>query len=229
MSATGRGAKRRKNDWYGTPSHVTDVFIRNNPDLPGGHWLEPCAGEGSIIRAVNAARQDVTWSYCEIRKECAPTLQRMCRRGELGGESHGCGVIGDYLTTQMLSGKHYDVIITNPPFSHAQEVIEHSMELAPQALIIMLLRINFYESEHRNGWMRQYMPDSHVLANRPSFVKNWQTGKRGADATAYAWMTWHGARKRKHGNIYLLPSVPRVDRLLSERENYGDSPRRAAA
>lgn len=232
MSASGRGAKRRKNDWYGTPSHVIDVFIRNT-DLPGGHWLEPCAGEGSIIRVVNRVRQDIDWSYCEIRKECEPTLKRMCQRGELIHDrararlSGGCGVIGDYLTTPFLD-RRYDVIITNPPFSHAQQVIERSMELAPQALIIMLLRINYYESDTRNSWLRQYMPDSHVLANRPSFVKNWQTGKRGADATAYAWMTWHGARKRRHGNIYLLPSVPRAERLLSERENYGE-PRRTAA
>jgi hypothetical protein len=220
VSATGRGAKRRRNDFYGTPTHATDVFIRN-ADLPGGHWLEPCVADGQIIRAVNHVRKDIQWSYCEIRKECAPTLQRMCRRGDLGGEPHGCGVIGDYLTTPFLD-RHYDVVITNPPFALAQEVIERSMELAPRALIVMLLRINFYESEHRNTWLRQYMPDSYVLANRPSFVRNWKTGKRGADATAYAWMVWHGAKKRRHGNVYLLPSVPRAERLLSERENYRD-------
>ncbi len=76
-----------------------------------------------------------------------------------------------------------DLIFTNPPFSLAQEFIEHAMSLAPT--VIMLLRINFLGSQKRYDFWQQFPPDGlFILSKRPSF-----TGK-GTDSIDYAWFVW---------------------------------------
>ena len=53
MSSTHRGAERRPADFYATPHWTVRRLLEALP-LPGGVWFEPCAGEGDIIKAVNA-------------------------------------------------------------------------------------------------------------------------------------------------------------------------------
>ena len=73
MSSTNRGGKRQDLDVYPTPAWVVDRLLEV-VDFPGGRWLEPCAGDGAIMRAVNAWRADVRWDACELRAECTPAL-----------------------------------------------------------------------------------------------------------------------------------------------------------
>lgn len=69
MSATGRSDVRRLDDFYATPAWCVRRLLEGvNP--PGGLWLEPCAGDGAIIRAVEEMRADVKWhavEYCVVR------------------------------------------------------------------------------------------------------------------------------------------------------------------
>ena len=81
-----------------------------------------------------------------------------------------------------------DLIFTNPPFSLAQEFIEHSMMFAPT--VIMLLRINFLSSQKRYDFWQQFPPDGlYILSKRPSF-----TGT-GTDSQEYAWFVWSDIKK----------------------------------
>ena len=97
--------------------------------------------------------------------------------------------------TEIQEGKDYfewsgevDLILTNPPFSLAQEFIEHSM--ACSTTVIMLLRINFLGSQARYDFWSQFPPDGLViLSKRPSF-----TGK-GTDSIDYAWFIWSDIKK----------------------------------
>ena len=205
MSATNRGAKRRARDCYFTPAYCTRLLVEN-VELPGGFWLEPTAGEGAIITEVNRLRANVCWSACEIRPRCAPALQRAVGDGPV--------VIADFLkTTVGTFGRElfapHDVAVSNPPYYLAQEVLEHSLELA--RTVVLLLRLNYLESEKRANFLRAHPPDVYVLPSRPSFCANRQ-GKRGTDATAYAWMVWPRARRRR-GSIRVLPSLPREERI----------------
>jgi hypothetical protein len=76
-----------------------------------------------------------------------------------------------------------DLVFTNPPFSLAQEFIEHALACAPT--VIMLLRINFLGSQKRYDFWQQFPPDGlFILSKRPSF-----TGK-GTDSIDYAWFVW---------------------------------------
>ncbi|MCU7837622.1 MAG: hypothetical protein KZQ83_20580 [gamma proteobacterium symbiont of Taylorina sp.] len=88
----------------------------------------------------------------------------------------------DYLENNH---KPVDLIITNPPYRLAQEFIIKA--LTHGKTVIMLLRLNFLESQARYEFW-QANPPSHIitLSKRPSF-----TGK-GSDSTGYAWFVWGG-------------------------------------
>lgn len=74
MSATGRGKRLGgPEDFYATPKWCVDRLL-DEWDPPGGTWVEPGAGSGSIIRAVNGRRHDVHWNAFEVRPEETETL-----------------------------------------------------------------------------------------------------------------------------------------------------------
>ena len=115
--------------------------------------LEPCKGDGRVVSFLESKEMKVDW--CEIQE------------GKDFFDHDG----------------EYDLIFTNPPFSLAQEFIEHSMMLS--TTVIMLLRINFLGSQKRYDFWQQFPPDGlFILSKRPSF-----TGK-GTDSIDYAWFVW---------------------------------------
>lgn len=169
MSATGRSDCRKPNDLYETPSYTVDSLMQVLDFTNVKSFLEPCKASGNIYNQVPCNHK----IYTEL--------------------SEGL----DYLKTQF-SGK-FDLIITNPPFSIAQEFLEKSLNEGRS--VWYLLRINFLESATRSEWWQDRAP-THLLAlsARPSF-----TGK-GTDATAYAWFGWDYTNvcKLKPG-IHVLP------------------------
>lgn len=91
-----------------------------------------------------------------------------------------------------------DLIITNPPFSLAQQFIDHSLPRANT--VIMLLRINFLGSVSRYDWWNSNKPDAlHILSKRPSF-----TGT-GVDSIDYAWYAWDKTNRIPHGIHFVKP------------------------
>jgi predicted RNA methylase len=179
MSATNRGAERKKADFYPTPIEVIDNFL-NACQLETDEFkdclkiLEPCAGNGNIIQSLKSHGYKQI-DAIEIRPEESETLK-----------SYNIDnvIIGDFLKLDIT--KKYHVIITNPPFSLAREFIEKSFDLiTDNGMVIMLLRIGFLESKSRLDFWKKYpVTGLYVLSSRPSF-----TGK-GTDASCYAWFVW---------------------------------------
>jgi hypothetical protein len=160
LSATNRGGQRSEADYYPTPSWCVERLLQELT-LPGGAWLEPAAGDGSIIRAVG--RGDIDWTAVEIRKEMGVPLKRLRPAPQL--------VVGDFLRPagigrKLNGGRPFEVAITNPPFSLAQEFIERCMEVA--SVTVMLLRLNYLASKKRWAFMTTHAPDVYVLPSRPS-------------------------------------------------------------
>jgi len=88
----------------------------------------------------------------------------------------------DYLTTEYPN--HVDCIISNPPYSLAQQFVTKSLEDAD--VVIMLLRLGFLESQTRNEWWQDNKPSSlMVLSQRPSFTDDGKT-----DGSGYAYFIW---------------------------------------
>lgn len=192
MSATNRSGARRRHDSYLTPAWATDLVLDALP-LPGGSWMDPCAGDGAIIKAVNDRRDDVTWTAVEIRPNCENKLRSLSPAGLL---------IADFLA--LTNPPRVDVVITNPPYKLARDFIERCCEIAP--VVCMLLRLNFLASEDRQPWLSAFVPDVFVLPNRPDFTGG------GGDATEYAWLVWERGAKRSQGMISILPALTRDQR-----------------
>lgn len=195
MSSTARGSQRSEADNYPTPAWVTHRLLERLK-LPGGAWLESSAGEGGIIKAVNAVRKDVRWSACELRKKCRPALLK--------------AGVKDLNLCSFLDVLPHDfgtpaVCINNPPFSMAMQFIEHSLKFAPW--VIHLLRLNFLGTEKRNKFFQTTMPDVYVVPDRISF-----TGDGRADSIEYAWLVFGPKRGRRVGKIEVLNTTPVAER-----------------
>jgi hypothetical protein len=205
--------------------------------LPGGVWLEPCAGEGAIIAAVNEIdaandkRSITAWAGCEIRDVHVPASCSTWHHGS-------------YLD-QPFEGA--DVIITNPPFDQAFPIAQKAVSEA--SCVALLLRLNWLGSGERSGrsaWLRKHTPDVYVLPNRPSFAHKITCGcgswlvpwnldadallpyclvcegevKRAAatDATEYAWFVWGLREGMARGNVHreaslrILAETPAIER-----------------
>jgi len=168
VSATGRSlTKRHEYDAYSTPTWCAEAICRDLV-FPHKSWiLEPCSGENAIVNVVE-------------RFTGEQMLALDIQRGE------------DFLEQDMSVYGRFDMVITNPPFSLAQEFIEKSLTLAN--CVVMLLRLNFLASKSRKEFWQKHPPTAiHVLTKRPSF-----TGK-GTDATDYAWFVWDATGRQKVG------------------------------
>lgn len=162
MSATNRGAVKQLNDYYPTPNYTVDSLLEVMDLSSIQSFLEPCKGNGIIYDKIKVTIK----TYCEISDE----------------------IPKDYLTTVY---NKFDLIITNPPFSIAQEFLEKS--LSESDCVCYLLRLNFLGSAKRKVlWNKIGTPNKLlILSKRPSF-----TGK-GTDATEYAWFCWDKTNKIK--------------------------------
>lgn len=115
--------------------------------------LEPAAGDHRLVKFLES--KGLVTDYCEIQED------------------------KDFFAYK----EKVDIIVTNPPFSIAQEFITHALELADT--VIMLLRVNFLGSQKRYPfWVNNEPKALYILSKRPSF-----TGT-GTDSTEYAWYIW---------------------------------------
>lgn len=176
MTATGRSEARIPNDFYGTPSYTVHRLLERL-DLPGGAWLEPSAGAGNIIRAVNAVRRDVKWTAVEHGEATRDALL-----------DTGATVFSSTNFLGWAPLRRFSVCLMNPPFKNALAHVQHAMTMAD--VVVALLRMNWLCSEDRHAWMSANTPDLYVLPQRPSF-----TGV-GVDSTEYAWMVWGRGGRR---------------------------------
>ena len=201
MSSAGRGCRRQPSDLYETPSWCINRFLDGYfkeiiPFFPesdlsdvGAHLAEPCCASGKIIDAVerwfveHSLPRPTSWSLHELNEELVP-IGRTVR-------------IGDFLTSECVR-ESVSLVVTNPPYSLAEEFLRHSRKLYPNADISFLLRVGFLTSEKRDPLFQELgTPDLYVLPNRPSYVK---VGSSSTDSCDYAWFVW--------------PSTPRSDGKL---------------
>jgi hypothetical protein len=198
MSSTNRGRSRERSDTYPTPSWCVRRILEAVPLPAYGAWLEPCAGEGAIIKAVQKFQPQhaAYWHAVEIRPEAVEALAKI----QNVQQYHS-----DFLKRDTRLPPWcwtYHVCLTNPPFSFALEFAQGCREICEHT--ILLLRLNFLASAERAEFMRETKPDVYVLPNRPSFTLGGKT-----DSIEYAWFHWH---QNSQGLVRVLPTTSKEER-----------------
>lgn len=176
MSSTNRGAERQMQDYYVTPiAAIKDFLLAWSKidclGLYGQRVLDPAAG-GDAHHSMSypvALRDVLGWKpmTLDIRDDSLASIKT------------------DYLTWQAPEA--YDCIITNPPFSLAQEFIEKALrDVHPGGRVVMLVRLNFLGSRRRFAFWQAHPPKwIFVHHERMSFTDDGQT-----DSIEYAHMVW---------------------------------------
>jgi hypothetical protein len=174
MSSTGRKADRVSFDDYPTPISAIDSFLAMAELPQGGRWLEPCAGEGRIIERVqtmhSTAGTSIEWHAWEIQEKYRAPLEALGAKVWIGDMLARSKVaLKEVESEQGLAFPYpFDVVITNPPYDIAMDVLRAARYLAP--IVVLLLRRNFIGSVKRHAYLSQNMPDEYLLTPRPSFI-----------------------------------------------------------
>jgi len=191
MSSTNRSDARNTHisDFYITPKECINCFFQNwifdlnsefhddmliigtHPNL--ANWLDPCAG----------GDEKHGMSYPEVIKKLFDPviLDTMdIREDSLADKKE------DYLKSK-ITPEYYDVIITNPPFNIAREIIEKALEDVKEGgYVVMLLRLNFFGSNQRfDFWQKQLPVWTYVHHRRMSFTDDGKT-----DSIEYVHSVW---------------------------------------
>lgn len=163
MSQRESGYERKERDLYETPEWVTDALHPHLWDVQT-IW-EPAAGSGKMVRALRQHGLDVCDSDIET------------------GD--------DFLTSLATFTPQPQAIVTNPPYTHATEFIEHAhsqMSWGGIYLTAMLLRTDFDHAKTRQ----------HLFSGCPCFSKKivltkrikWFEDSKGSPSFNHAWYIW---------------------------------------
>ena len=201
MSSTNRGTERQKEDYYVTPLWCVRQFMHAWDEcfvMPES-VLDPCAG-GDVYNPMSYPTVLQEWGVndittVDIREDSLATIT------------------GDYL--QMNMTRKYDMIITNPPYTLAQDFIDRSFEnLKPYGFLVMLLRLNFFGAQRRGEWWQTHLPNyAWVHSRRPSFFPdNWKEimpegTKKGTDSCEYAHFVWQKGKPVKATALRVIEDI----------------------
>ena len=163
------GAKRTNGEFY-TPDALALAVCKtlHEQGISPGYVLEPGCGGGAFLRA---ARE--TWP-----------------RADLMGVDLAPACTGPGLVSRMdlfsLTWS-YDLILGNPDFSRAEEIVRHCLGLrAPGGYLAFLLRLNMLGGIGRASLYAEYpLWLLQPIAGRPSFTSDGKT-----DSSDYGLFVW---------------------------------------
>lgn len=197
MSSTNRNTRRTGSpDYYRTPvPAILDFFDTLEADWPEVvntsqfsfdrpfTALDPCAGGDAVhgMSYPDAMKQHALWK--NVQKLTTVDIR----------EDSRAEFKADFLK-RPVSDPAPEVILTNPPFSIAQEVIEKALcDVAKGGLVVALLRLNYWGSQKRAAFFQKQMPvATYVHAQRMSFSE-----ASGTDSVEYCHAIWQQGRTPK--------------------------------
>jgi hypothetical protein len=157
--------------------HFLDAWTEDIGFLPSGQWLDPCAGGDN----------EHPMTYPSVLSERGIFMDTIDIREDSPAATHG-----NYLEMPLETEPY--VIMTNPPFYLAKEIIEKALvDVRDGGYVVMLLRLNFFGSKARFPFFQQHPPlYTYVHHRRMSFTDDGKTDsieymhavwKKGADVT----------------------------------------------
>ena len=163
--------------YFSPPEAILSLISIEKPHLPQYIW-EPAAGDGAIVKPLQAAGFDV------FASDIADYGLDNCKSGV------------DYLRTKI--NPKVQGIVTNPPYKLAMSFAEKALNETPY--LALLLRTNFLESTARLPFFRKYQPARIWISSRrlPMMHRYGWSGPRAPSNTCFAWFIWdaHAEQKR---------------------------------
>ena len=168
--------ERVQDDYYATPYQATEMLL--DEVKFNGSFLEPCVGGGHIA--------DVIKRY--YPNECV-------YGSDLVDRGYPNTLVANFLEYDFLDQK-FDNIVTNPPYSLAQEFLEKGMKVInDNGKIAMFLKIQFLEGAKRKEMFKIYPPKYiYVFSKRQNPWRNGspvdEKGKPWSSTMCFAWFVW---------------------------------------
>ena len=177
LAASNHSNKEREiNDYYATEPKALELLLELESFSP---YVWECAcGQGHLSEVLKSHGYKVKSSD-------------IIDRGYMGTE-----------TLDFLKVKKEDIkqdvsrdIITNPPYKHAKEFVEHALDISMDSTkIAMFLKVQFLEGKARRKLFDKHPPKViYVASSRLLCAKNGEFQKMrdgGGSAVAYAWFIW---------------------------------------
>lgn len=168
LGATNHGkGTREENDYYATEPIAGHLLLEVEPEL-NNIWECAC-GEGHLAKVFDEA-------------------------GKLGKATdlvnRGYGTQEDFLIN--TNPYHNGDIVTNPPYTHAQEFVENALARVDEGRkVCMFLKVLFLESKARRKLFDKQPPKTiYVSSSRINCAKGGDFEKYTTKALAYAWYVW---------------------------------------
>lgn len=162
---------------------IVERLIANGDLVDGMRVLDPCVGLGAFADAVR-----------RLCPNCAVTTMDTDR--SVDADFHG-----DFLSVE--TSPVFDLVVSNPPFSLAQEFVERASAFCkPTGTVCFLMLLQFLGSSKRKELFDAYPVASvDVIRPRPSFASDGST-----DAREYAVFRWivEDFKCRTRGSIGFL-------------------------
>ena len=161
--------ERETNDWYATDPIAGELLLKLET-INQNIW-EPACGSGELAKVFEAAGYKVISS-------------------DLIDRGFGRSGVDFLKCNKTFDGD----IITNPPYSLAQEFIEKAIEVVNDGnKVIMFLKVQFLEGKSRKKLFEKYPPKTvWISSSRILCAKNadFEKGRKQGSAVAYAWYVW---------------------------------------
>lgn len=221
MSSTNRSEIRNfhVSDYYITPideiKKFLHIFLEDTEiSFKNKYIIDCCAGGNKIIKnsegKIIEIAHDMSYPKAieEVFNETVETYD--IRNDSLA--MHKC----NYL--EVILDKKPDIIITNPPFKLAKEIITKSLsDIKDHGVVIMLLRLNYFGSQQRKEFWKNNMPKyCYVHSQRMSFIekkdengcvifkKDGTPCKAGTDSIEYAHYVWVKGENPQYCNLKII-------------------------
>ena len=171
-SIVGSGGNRASDDFYPTPTSVTQSLC-DQVSFNGSIW-EPACGDGMMS---NQLKKN------DYRVYSSDLIDR--------GYDDGFSSV-DFLAQRkpaQYGGNRIENIVTNPPYNLAQKFIEHSLDAVSEKACF-LLKLVFLESAQRTSlFARGQLETVYVFRKRIKLGRNGDGYSQGG-MIAYAWFVW---------------------------------------
>lgn len=161
---------RIEHDRYFTRDQRCLAVLAEHFPFEGLHVLEPAAGEGDMVRQLQALGARVT-AFDVIPYPGIPGI--------------------DFMAYTPPAWASYDALVTNPPYALADRFIARALALYPTAWVFVMLRIQWISTPGTRaaGLRKQLTTHPHYAGMLPMRFRPKFFGA-GGGITGFAWFGW---------------------------------------